>query len=219
MLAGQKGYGANGLQNVLFPFDEMYITNGEQTSSGSHIGMYAIDFVGWDPQTGQSGNYRYPYYAPCDVVCVAKAYNTMVCWQSITNVNRIDGTVGITTFGFGHDNNYPDFTVGEIRLQGQLIGHTGTRVDVGDHCHMETVKGAYANFEVVPATGYMKMVNSVSIYDVCGVNDTIIYRGLGYNWRSFSTNTPTPTPTEVVPPSKFPWVLYARKLRNKRQNY
>ena len=215
MLAGQKGYGLNGLQNALFPFDEIYITQGENTGS-SHVGMDAIDFVGWSNQTGQIN--LYPYYAPFDCQLVAKAYGTMLCWQSLTNVNRIDGTVGITTIGFGHDNGYSTATVGTIKRQGDLIGHTGTNGASGDHCHMEVVSGAYAGFEVVPATGYYKMKNSVHIYNYLGVNDTIIYNGLGYNWRSFTHNDPAPSPPHPAGMIKgqFPWVLYARKLRTRQ---
>ena len=217
MVAGQKGYGANGLQNALFPFDEIYITQGENTGS-SHVGMDAIDFVGWSNQTGQI--MLYPYYAPFDCELVAKAYGTMLCWQSLTNVNRIDGSIGITTIGFGHDNGYSSAVVGTIKRQGDLIGHTGTNGASGDHCHMETVLGVYAGFEQVTSTGYYKMKNSTHIYNVLGVNDTTIYRGLEYNWRSFSTNTPTPPtpPTPVIREGKFPWALYAKKLREKRLN-
>ena len=218
MQAGQKGYGLNSLQNALFPFDEMYITQGENTGS-SHVGMDAIDFVGWNPNTGQI--YNYPYYAPFDCKLVAYFYE-MIVWESLNPVNRIDGTTGIVTIGFGHDNDR-SLPVGTIKYQGDLIGHTGTYSSgggsVGDHCHMEVVNGTYAGFEVVPATGYYKMKNSVHIYNYLGVNDTTIYRGLNYNWRSFANNTPTP-PTPPVPPTtrtcKFPWVLFARKFRERR---
>ena len=178
--------------------------------------MDAIDFVGWSNGTGQI--LQYPYYAPFDCELVAKAYGTMLCWQSLTNVNRIDGSVGITTIGFGHDNGYSSMVVGTIKRQGDLIGHTGTNGNVGDHCHMEVVNGAYAGFEVVPSTGYYKMVNSVHIYNYLGVNDTNIYRGLGYNWRSFDYNYPTPPtpPTPTLRRGKFPWVLYAKKLRTRQ---
>ena len=213
MIANEKGYGDNGLQNALFPFDCMYITQGENTGS-SHVGMDAIDFVGWSNQTGQIN--LYPYYAPFDCTLVAKAYGTMLCWQSNNPVNRIDGSTGIVTIGFGHDNNYNSFTVGDTRSQGDIIGHTGTNGASGDHCHMETVLGAYAGFEVVPSTGYYKMVNSTHIYNVLGVNDTTIYRGLGYNWREFSINLPYPPTPVATPQTHFKWVLYARKLRERR---
>lgn len=215
MIAGEKGYGSNGLQNALFPFDEMYITQGENTGI-SHIGMDAIDFVGWDPQTGQSGNYNYPYYAPFDCELVAKEYGTMLCWQSLRDVNRVDGSTGIVTIGFGHDDNYNSFTIGETRLQGELIGHTGTNGASGDHCHMEVVPGVYAGFETVPQTGYKKMVNSDHIYYVLGINDTIIYRDLNYPWEEFSINLPYPPTPVTTPHTHFKWVLYARKLREKR---
>lgn len=212
MIANQHGYGLNGLQNALFPFDEIYITQGENTGS-SHVGMDAIDFVGWSNGTGQIN--RYPYYAPFDCVLVDKYAGTMLCWQGLQHVNRIDGTSGITTIGVGHDDDYSMFTIGEIRRQGDILGHTGTNGASGDHCHMEVVNGAYAGFEVVPATGYYKMKNSVHIYNYLGVNDTTIYRGLNYNWRSFEYNFPNPPTPYTTRKGSFPWVLYAKKLRSR----
>ena len=47
MLAGQKGYGLNGLQNFLFPMENMYITQGSYTATYSHNGCYAMDFDGY----------------------------------------------------------------------------------------------------------------------------------------------------------------------------
>lgn len=213
MLANQKGYGSNGLQNALFPLDCLYITQGEGTGS-SHVGMDAIDFVGYSTGTGQI--LRYPYYAPFDCKLVAK-FAQMICWESLEDVNRVDGSVGITTIGFGHDDDHDLNPIGTIKRQGELIGHTGTYGTSGDHVHMEVVNGNYAGFEQVAATGYYKMRNSVHIYNYLGVNDTTIYRDLGYNWQEFSINLPyPPSPTPITLKSHFKWVLYARKLRDKR---
>ena len=50
------------------------------------------------------------------------------------------------------------------------------------------------------------------------VNDTVIDYGMSYNWRDYQggVTPPTPTPTDNEA-KKFPWVLYSRKLRNKRR--
>lgn len=207
MLANQKMIGSNGKQNALFPFNVMYITQGEEGGS-SHVGMYAMDFVGYTPIQGQI--YKYPYYAPFDCICVAK-FAQMVVWQSLTDVNAIDGYTGKITIGFGHDDNNPNIQIGTIKNQGDLIGHTGTYGNVGDHCHMEIVEGVYAGFEQVHSTGYYRMKNSTHLYNVLGVNDTTIYRGLSYPWQEFSD-----TPIHITKiKHKFPWVLYARKLRER----
>ena len=41
------------------------------------------------------------------------------------------------------------------------------------------------------------------------------FQGFIYNPTEFNPEPPTPTPTEIKK-KKFPWVLYARKLRTKR---
>ena len=140
----------------------------------------------------------------------------MIVWQSLTNVNRIDGSIGIVTIGFGHDDDHDLNPIGTIKRQGELIGHTGTYGASGDHCHMEVVNGTYDGFELVPDTAYYRMKNSTHIYDMLGINDTIIYRSLGYDWRSFSNNYPSPPTPYQIKKGSFPWVLYANKLRNKR---
>lgn len=216
MIAGQTGYGLNGKQNALFPLDCIYITQGENTGT-SHVGMYAIDFVGWASGGGQI--YQYPYYAPFDCKLLQYHYEEIV-WESLDQVNRIDGSVGITTISFGHDNDRSR-PVGMIKRQGELIGHTGTYKygggSVGDHVHMEVVAGAYDGW-ITTVQGYDALKGNTHIYNVLGVNDTTIYRGLGYNWRSFTHNDPAPSPPHPAGMIKgqFPWVLYARKLRTRQ---
>lgn len=55
------------------------------------------------------------------------------------------------------------------------------------------------------------------MYDSLYVNDTtIVYDSHDYPWKTWTGPTPpTPTPTKR---GKFPWVLYARKLREKRSS-
>lgn len=223
MLAGQKGYGANGLENFLFPIDEMYITQGSWEYTYSHDGTYAMDFVGWN---GSNQVANYPYYAPFNCTCVAKWGSTspMVVWQSDNQVNFIDGTVGYACIGFVHDDNVNSIHVGDTKSQGDIIGHTGTYgIGTGDHVHIEAKKGTYDGYHQ-NNQGIWMLTNSTWLYDLMGVNDTTLYKTyyvnhnnvrVNYPWESFTINNPTPQP---VPPSptrrdKFPWVLYARKLR------
>ena len=57
------------------------------------------------------------------------------------------------------------------------------------------------------------LTNSTHIYDLIGVDDTILIQDGNYNWRVFG-DTPTPTPQDKR--KNFKWVLYSRKLRNQR---
>lgn len=209
MLAGQIQLDGAGHEVMLFPFDEMYITQGE---APAHGGTLCMDFVGWSSGTGQISNY--PYYAPCSCTCVAKG--NAGDWVVFTSDNPVlcaDGVVRTVSWQQGHDDN--PCNVGDHFNQGDLIGHTGTRGHVtGDHCHFNTVAGTYQGWDHTHSESQLQ--NSIHIYDCCYVNDTILYRPLSYPWVTYDGPGPGPT---YVRRDRFPWVLYARKLRNKRVYY
>ena len=54
-------------------------------------------------------------------------------------------------------------------------------------------------------------------YNALFINDTNPYQSPGnYSWKTFQGGSPTPpTPTDEIK-HHFPWVLYAKKLRDKR---
>ena len=61
--------------------------------------------------------------------------------------------------------------------------------------------------------GHYDLTNRWHLYDSLYINDTIIaYDGHDYPWKTWSGPGPGPTPTPGKR-TKFPWVLYARKLR------
>lgn len=139
-------------------------------------------------------------------------------------VIRVDQTDTGTGYGalcivWNHSNNdlwlYGDLSdnmvvavVGTTIQQGQMIGYEGNpsgTASTGLHVHMEKenqpdgiFKFGYNNsIDPLAGTGIANVVYSTS-------GDTYIYDG-----------TPVPpTPTEEK--KKFPWVLYARKLRERR---
>lgn len=203
MLAGQRKIASDGYEVMLFPFDEMYITQGE---TPAHGGTLCMDFVGWSPSTGQIN--LYPYYAPCSCHCVAKGTNGD--WVVFTSDNPVHipqspNIPVIVTWQQGHDNN--PCNVGDTFTQGDLIGHTGTRGQVsGDHCHFNTVLGTYQGWDYTHTESQLK--NSIHIYDCCYIDDTILYRDLGYPWITYGETPPTPTFPER---KKFPWYLIASK--------
>lgn len=217
MRAGQKSRGGNGYQNALFPLSFMYMTQGEGNNSYSHNGTYAMDFAGYGVNGVMT---NCPYYAPFDCTCVAIWGSTspMIVWESNDKVNYVDGTLDYMTIGFVHDDNTPSFHVGDTRSQGDVIGHTGTYgTAVGDHVHIEVAKGQYAGYRQNSYGIYM-LRNPYHIYNALGINDTIIIKDyyvdqqgntITYPWSYFGLYSP-------YPKSKFPWVIYARKLRNRR---
>lgn len=194
----------DGYEVMLFPMEYMNISQGE---SGSVSHDLAMDFLGW----GANGRVlNCPYYAPCSCKCVAHfGSSDNATWESLDKVHLPDGTLSIVTFCFNHDSFPP--SVGTILHQGDIIGHTGTAgYATGDHMHFNTALGTYDGYELISGTTYYQLKNSTHIYNTCYVNDTIIIDGKDYNWLTYIS----PTPIQNIK-NKFPWVLYARKLRSK----
>ena len=212
MLSRHNYIGQNGKQNAVFPLEFMYLTQGE-FSQGTHKGMYAMDFQGM--YNVSTRRYRCPYYAPVDLelVAIADPASHAYVYTSINEVNFIDGTSGYLTILVAHDDD--SYSVGRRVAQGYELGKTGTYgVATGDHVHMEVKKGQYEGL-VRNEYNIAMMKNETHIYDILGVNDTVLLVDGGYNWREFSDTPIPPTPTGRRT-KKFPWVLYARKLRSKR---
>lgn len=200
----EKLVAEDGYEVLLFPLEYLYMSQ-DEGGSYSHLYTYSIDCLGW----GVNGRiYKCPYYAPCTLKCITVS-NGNVVWESTNKVHYADGTLDYVTINFVHDNNTSVHYVGEIIQQGDLIGHTGTALNVtGDHVHINTARGHYAGFYDV-GTGHYQLRNATHVYDTMYVNDTIIKQGYGHNWRTYNGGI-TPSGKKY----KFKWVLYANKLRN-----
>lgn len=207
MVAGERLQGRDGKEVMLFPLPYMYISQGEGESY-SHAGTYNIDFLGWD---ANGRVYQCPYYAPCSCKCVhifgsGTGANGRV-YESLDKVHTPNG-LQYVSFLFFHDDN-PTSVVGTRFTQGDLIGHTGTEGYVtGDHVHFNCANGKYAGYEHVPPDNQGQLVNSTHIYDICYVNDTVLVNDYDYPWQDFTDGK------TLRSNQKFPWVLYANKLRN-----
>lgn len=229
MLAGQTGYGANGIQNALFPLEDMFVTQGPWEYTYSHDHTYAMDFQGWS--NGQRV-YQCPVYAPFDCHCVYHYGSSApaIVWTSDNPVNFIDGTIDYCTIQFTHENDSINrHPIGQTKRQGDIISHTGTMGTTGDHVHIEAKKGTYSGFTNVGSGGTSgltayRLTGSSPLWDLLGVNDTIITRSyydnhngqrITYYWNSYAVNNPQPGPHPIVTgQSKFPWFIYFRKFRN-----
>ena len=212
MQKNQKLIASDGYEVMLFPLPYMKITQGEN-GSYSHRGTYNIDFVGW----GKSGRiYKAPLYAPCSCKCIGTidSYNKSRIIQSINKLHTRNGLQYVTFMNF-HDNN-PIARVGSTFKQGELYAHTGTAgVGSGDHTHFNCANGKYAGWEQVPPDGHGQLKNSTHIYNICYVNDTVIVDGYMYPWKNYNGGIIPPTPEDEKKKHKFPWVLYAEKLRKR----
>ena len=206
MIAHEKLVASDGYEVLLFPLAYMYMSQ-DEGGDYSHLYTYSMDFLGW----GANGRIlKCPYYAPCTLKCVYVGSSYRV-FTSTNKVHFADGTLDYVTISFHHDND-PIASLNQIFNQGDLIGHTGTAGGnvTGDHVHINTARGTYKGFYDV-GTGHYQLRNSTHIYDTMYVNDTIIRQGYNHNWRTYDGKI-----KPIYKKFKFKWVLYANKLRQKR---
>ncbi len=203
-------YDSQGYEVMLFPMEYMNISQGE---GGSYSHDLAMDFLGWN---ALGRVYNCPYYAPCTCKCVAHFGAGNSTWESVNPVHLPDGRITKVTFCFDHDDGTL-FPIGTVIQQGAYIGASGTTgVATGDHMHFNTAIGDYAGYELISGTQFYQLKNSSHIYDTCYVNNTVIIDGDTYNWQIFQGGSPTPpVPEDDKKPRKFPWVLYAKKFRER----
>lgn len=222
MRAGQRLVGTNGKQVALFPLEYVYVSQADDETFSHQSWYYATDYLGWD---ANGRVYRCPCYAPVDIRCIyVDTYECMAVWESLQMVNLANGRLDYLGIIVYHDNDVANglITVGTIKRQGEQFNRTGTGGNVtGDHVHLETGYGKYSNPSQSSPIGTANYkyhftdytdVKRLHNYDALYINDTtIVYSPNYYNWKTYSGGI---TPSMQI--KKFPWVLYARKLRNKR---
>lgn len=220
MRAGQTLVAADGYEVALFPLTTLYMTQ-DEGGDLSHVGTYNIDFIGWDTTLNER-ILRAPIYAPCSCKCVYRensyASGNNRVFESL-NMVHTPGGLRYIHFDFGHDNNPVATAVGQTFTQGQVIAHTGTYGNVtGDHTHTCMAEGHWIDVEhsfTIRPGGHQDLTNRIHYWDAVYVNDTPIKQGFNHDWETWDGPVP-PTPTPSVDFNKFPWVLYARKFRNRR---
>lgn len=211
MIAYERIVASDGYEVALFPLPYLYMSQ-DEGGDYSHVGTYNIDFLGY----GASGRiYNAPIYAPCTmkVVAVWMTYQAgnRVVFESVDKVHLANGQLDYLTISFAHDSNPPVRVIGQVVQMGQLCYRTGSYGEVtGDHVHTCLGQGHYEGFTTRPG-GHEDLTNRIHYWDGVYVNDTFIIQGYNHNWIEWSE--PTPIDTKK---SHFPWVLYGRKLRDRR---
>ena len=191
MYAGQKSV-RGGIQDFLCPFTDMYISQGSN-GAYSHKGIMANDV------RGANAGVKYPYYAPCDIVCRAIYSDSgQSMWQSVNKVRFANGRIDYATFMIAHDDSQ-DCYIGQQVPQGNQLGNMGTKGwATGVHCHIQTEQGSdtawYKN-----GYGNYQFNNEVDLDDMYFVDNTNIIKGMGGNWRT-TGNVPVQEPSgkEIV---------------------
>lgn len=210
MLAHQTMVADDGYEVALFPLEYLVMSQ-DEGGDYSHAGTYNIDFLGWN----SSGRVlECPIYAPCTMKVVAywNSYEGahQVTFQSVRKVHLADGTLDYLTIAFAHCTSPPYTTIGTIVNQGEICYYTGTYGQVtGDHTHSCCGKGQYSGY-TQRSTGNYDLTNRIHYWNAVYVNDTTIREGYGHNWVEYHGGLYNGKK------HKFPWVLYARRLRQRR---
>lgn len=197
MIAYQKMSGENGLQNALFPLEDLYVLRYHHKGDD-----YILDLWGY---VNGSHVLKCPIYAPVDMKCVKvgslSTNEPTVTWESLDKVNFVDGTIDYLTLSLSHDDNFSEYTVGEVIFQGEIIGHTGTAGQAStDHTHLIGGKGKFTKYISTPL-GQWTLENQYPPDDIFGVNDTTLVRTEdpnypnALNWEEFIPYVP-PEPTK-----------------------
>ena len=143
----------------------------------------------------------------------------MALWKSVNQVHFADGSIDYLSIIVYHDNDIVNgtySTVGSIKRQGEIFNRSGTGGNVtGDHIHLEVGKGSQNTFvyHFTDTTTAKRIVPD----DVLFVNDTYVTPYTNYNWVEYQgvIIPPTPPTPSILRKTKFPWVLYANKLRKR----
>lgn len=223
MRANQQLLGRNNKQVALFPMEYIYVSQADDETFSHEDWYYATDYLGYD---ANGRVYRCPCYAPVDIKCIyVDTTECMAVWESLSEVNLANGTVDYLGLIVYHDDDITNglITVGTIKRQGEVFNKTGTGGSAyGDHMHLETGYGLYTQPSISTPRGTANYkyhftdytdVRRLHNYDALYINDTVnTYSPNYYTWKTYSGGH---TPIDIRK-SKFPWVLYARKLRDKR---
>lgn len=204
MVAGQKLVASDGYEVFLFPCEALYLTPAREPDEHD---VLALDFLPYNI-VGQRIT-AMPCYAPFSGTIVYTGNDHNLILESDDKVHMPDGSLEYARVLVAHSFQVP---VKETHYnQGDLFYTSGNYgQSSGEHLHMEVAH--------VPTKETRKWnVGGIGIYGAIHmwlglyVNNTVLLRPENYKWVEW--NEPAP-PTEKEK-HKFPWVLYAKKLRNK----
>lgn len=210
MKPNQRLLADDGHEVCLFPCEAMYITQGEHD-------VLALDFRPVNVLGARITAMK--CYAPFSgrIVYTGNDHNCIL--QSDDLVYMPDGSLSYGRVLVAHSEVAP--VLNTHYIQGQQFYTTGNfGQSYGEHLHMEIASVS------LPIERYWNSGTGIGLYKAIHmwngmfVNDTALIEDGGYNWVEYNggVTPPTPPTPEDKKPHKFPWVLYANRLRNNRAN-
>lgn len=166
----------DGIQDVLCPFTDIYITQGSGMggNSFSHNGTTAVDV------RGLKSGVKYPYYAPCDIICAWANTGGQALWQSQNKVRLANGNIDYISFVTAHDET-PNYKAGLKIKQGVQMCNMGKNGNAtGVHAHIEFAQGKYGiSSWQKNKYGIYCLPNEIEFDDVCFMDNTNVISGNG----------------------------------------
>lgn len=174
MINGAKLVTKEGLQVACFPSQQIYITQGAN-SSYSHFGTKNTD-------NACVQNKRL-IYAPVDMVCYSRQGNGtygITIYHSVEKVLLASGRIDYFTLVCMHDNNSSRWEVGKTYKQGELIYQEGdadpSGLTTGIHVHYEVAYGKQTDRIISVSGGRYHITNPVYIDEIFFTNFTEVLR-------------------------------------------
>ena len=200
MRANEQKIAADGYEVCLFPCECMKLN----VNRPEHD-VYALDFF---PVTATGVPMTHmPVYAPFTGTIVYTGNDHNCILQSNNKVHTPQGLKYVRVL-VAHSDDAPPSVTSEFRQGFQFYTTGDYGYSFGEHLHME--------YAVVDNTSVQYWNNGgIGLYGGCHmwealyIDDTYIAAGGSYDWLLYG-DTP---PTEETKRKKFPWYLYARKLR------
>ena len=207
MKANQRLIADDGYEVCLFPCDALYVTQGEHD-------VLALDFGPRDVDGNRINGMK--CYAPFTGRIVYTGNDHNLILQSDDKVHMPDGSLAYGRVLVAHSETAPILNAHYI--QGQQFYTTGNYgLSSGEHLHMEFAS-VDTPIERQWNTGGIGLYKAIHMWNGMYVNDTKILNSGGFNWVEYNGGVTPPTPEEKKTPKRFPWVLYANRLRNNRAN-
>lgn len=203
MRAGERIVASDGYEVALFPCEALYLS--EARDPDEHD-VLALDFLPRNTSgqaiTGMS------CYAPFSGTLVYTGNDHNCILESDDRVHLPDGTLKYARVLVAHSWNAPVY--GSHYNQGDLFYTTGNYgQSFGEHLHME-VASVNAKTDRYWNPSGIGIYGAIHMWNGLYVNDTVLLRPESYNWKIWDL------PVFTVEKKKFPWVLYARKFRERR---
>ena len=152
-----------------------------------------------------------PCYAPFSGTLVYTGNDHNCILESDNLVHMPDGSLEYGRVLVAHSFTAPVY--GTHYNQGDEFYRTGNYgMSYGEHLHMEVAHVPSKSYQYWN-NGGIGIYGAIHMWNAMYVNDTLLLRPENYNWVTYQAPTPIPTDEKK---KRFPWVLYARKLRNKR---